>query len=415
MRWGSPAHCCRRIPPGCGRACRDLHPFISTRLGGPPGLPVVTCSRKCVPAGGGESFSNPGMLILAMGGLCLGQAMQVSVCTRVCKSLGFQGYTCTQGASWKGPSRIMVVTVCVGAQQAPHIPHCALVTAPVLQMRQLKPQRLACLPTQERAGLGSEPVSLGPGVCTLHALALLGLSGPGSDHWSCGAGRASGRAPAWFSLSSAWTSRLARTPRCPRPDSPVPTRGGRSTDCCCHAHCPHQAPLAGRGPWHKPKFHLLVPISPPPSPGAGMGQGLLGPVPSEEVGCWLLPPGSPRVRGSAGAPPWGGSRSALTQGAGGGGGFCREVSHPLLLLQLNRSPWGGTGTGEKTDPCFSNTASPTCPPGLLRPRFSSILADAVQRLSVGRGWSWDLPAHQEWGWCPPTPPSTVHPGPPLPM
>ena len=73
--------------------------------GGPLALPVVTCSRKRVPARARESFSDPGVLILAPGGLCVVQGMRVSVCTRECKAEGFQGCTCTRGASCRGSTR----------------------------------------------------------------------------------------------------------------------------------------------------------------------------------------------------------------------------------------------------------------------------------------------------------------------
>lgn len=84
--------------------------------GGPLALPVVTCSRKRVPARAGESFSDPGVLILAPGGLCVLQGMRASVLTRECKPKGFQGCICTQGASCRGSSRYRVVAARPGAQ-----------------------------------------------------------------------------------------------------------------------------------------------------------------------------------------------------------------------------------------------------------------------------------------------------------
>ena len=43
------------------------------------------------------------MLILALGGLCVEQAMQASVRTRVCRPEGFQGCTCTRRCKLEGP------------------------------------------------------------------------------------------------------------------------------------------------------------------------------------------------------------------------------------------------------------------------------------------------------------------------
>lgn len=92
---------------------------------------MVTCSRKCIPAGG-ESLSNPS--ILAPGGLCLGQVVRESVC----RSKGSRGCPCAPGGSRRGPPRVMAVTAYAGAQtlRAPHIlPHeVGLVIIPVVQM-----------------------------------------------------------------------------------------------------------------------------------------------------------------------------------------------------------------------------------------------------------------------------------------
>lgn len=174
----------------------------------------------------------------------------------------------------------------------------------------------------------------------------------------------------------------------------------------------------GPGSAFLPPLTLLAPCSEGLAQGRGswlrvLPQLLWKPTPSKETGGSSLPPGPPGVRGhQRGASLRGPRQEALRPpplelGKGLLGEVC---SPPCSAICWSRRSWGGQGVGRGWVCSSVNSASATCPPGLLSPSFLSLTLQLKWGGQGGRGAPGQgLPTQQWWGQKAPLPPLPLLP------